>query len=217
MSELCDESHPGRVRLARLGALAQVVAEVLELLHEPCDTGRPDTLAFSGRPLAVGIVAQRALPWHLGSPTRPLATMLGITGWSSGNQSVWLMRLRGTCLPACPRPFEALVSAAAGFGRRGDTGGRGRRGVGMAYAQSGIWAVVSRAKRDTKDKGQRHEDQKRREFTHKEPPPPSQLFPECENYTPEHRAATPDFWTRDGADSRIHTGARATRRERKNL
>src|SRR5437867_10465034 len=49
------------------------------------DTGRPDTLAFSGRPLPL-------IKWHvaqavaLGSPARPFTTMFGSGGWSSGNQ-----------------------------------------------------------------------------------------------------------------------------------
>src|SRR5712691_2631503 len=106
------------------------------------ETGRPDTLAFSGRPLPF-------TKWHvahavaLGSPVRPLATMFGIGGWSSGNQSVVpAIRLRGICL-LLPGSVLSVVSVCAGLGGRVSPGASGGGGGAIAYAQSGIWVVVA--------------------------------------------------------------------------
>src|SRR5438309_1708884 len=105
-------------------------------------TGRPDTLAFSGRPLPL-------IKWHVahavafGSPVRPFATIFGSGGWSSGNQSVVpAIRLRGICF-VLPGRVLSVVSVCAGLGGRVSPGASGGGGGAMAYAQSGIWVVVA--------------------------------------------------------------------------
>src|SRR5207237_4643320 len=69
--------------------------------------------------------------------------MFGIAGWSSGNQSVVpLMRLRGICL-VLPGSVLRVVSVCAGLGGLTSPGASGGGGGAMAYAQSGICAVVA--------------------------------------------------------------------------
>src|SRR5512143_362722 len=68
--------------------------------------------------------------------------MLGIAGWSSGNQSACCIRLRGYCLEL-PGTVRSVVSVAAGFGGGVVPEAAGGGGGAIAYAQSGIWAVVA--------------------------------------------------------------------------
>src|SRR5438477_11522234 len=69
--------------------------------------------------------------------------MFGIAGWSSGNQSVVpLMRLRGICL-VLPGSVLRVVSVCAGLGGLTSPVASGGGGGAMAYAQSGICAVVA--------------------------------------------------------------------------
>src|SRR5258705_11550449 len=133
------------------------------------DTGRPDTLAFSGRPLPL-------TKWHcahavaLGSPVRPFATMFGIAGWSSGNQSVVpAIRLRGICL-LLPGSVLSVVSVCAGFGRRTSPGASGGGGGAMADAQAGCWAVGPGRKATAEENGSGERGTRAANVTIKDPP-----------------------------------------------
>src|SRR2546426_12726005 len=62
------------------------------------------------------------------------------------------MRLRGTCF-VLPATVRSVVSVAAGLGGGVTPGAGGGAGAGMAYAQSGICAVVAARSADVTANG----------------------------------------------------------------